>query len=242
MKCAGRLPARRARVRAWVPPADRAAVLMGDRFPGSRAACTSGRLTLRLLPCRQHVHQPAEYTRGPMVTGNCLLPEVRSSGRRGLPVTRCDPPRECQDAWRWATDSGGSTGWPATMRWQDASYALTTCICQERGIIRPYGVGRSDSDGRPGTGSGTGQPAEGLCCKENCTPRRGLCGLSRSTNGGWANDQPLVGFRPILSPFPQAGHCWKCPDNFYTISLRNFSQESPPRVFGVQCATSAPLL
>src|SRR5262245_5561501 len=29
-----------------------------------------------------------------------------------------------------ATDSGGSTGWPATMRWPDESYALRGCESQ----------------------------------------------------------------------------------------------------------------
>lgn len=250
MRCAGLRPGRRARVRAGAPTADRDAAPTGDRFPGSRAACISGRLTLRLLRYRRHVHQ-SQTIRAADGDGKLFVAgsEARLAGvlaEGALPSRGARPARKCQDAWRWATDSGGSTGWPATMRWQDASYALTTYICQERGIIRPYGAGPAGTGGGRAVMAGA-VPRRVMALGQDPPAQKmhgavQLRGRSRSTNGGWANDQPLVRFRPILSAFGQAGPCWKCPDNFYTISLRNFSQESPPKVFGIQCATSAPLL
>lgn len=146
------------------------------------------------------------------------------------PDKACRPGKNCQDAWRWATDSGGSTGWPATMRWQDASYAPLRCVCQGRGITRPYEIS-----------SGFERPGGKLGCKENVLVLKVSCRPLKPTNCGWARPQPQGGFRPKMSAFQRFRPCWKCSDNFYTMSLRNFSQESLPEIFGVKCATSAPL-
>lgn len=76
-------------------------------------------------------------------SGGCCL----SGPRREVPTRQEAPSRQGESSRQevprrmaFGFNSGGSTGWPAAMRWQDASYALTRCICQGIVINCPYGI------------------------------------------------------------------------------------------------------